>query len=60
MCRKKPWYVETGKGSLRFTPEKTMPCVRTAATAALVPIDLDMRMKPPLGLIGSFWRNLSF
>jgi len=28
--------------------EKTIPCVKIAATAALVPIAMDLRMKPPL------------
>ena len=27
--------------------ENTMPCVKTAATAALIPIDLGLSMKPP-------------
>src|ERR1035438_7103740 len=48
MCWKNPWYVEIGKGSFKFTPEKTMPCVKTAATAVPVPIEMDLPMKPPL------------
>jgi hypothetical protein len=28
--------------------EKTMPWVQTAATTAPVPIDMDLRMKPPV------------
>jgi hypothetical protein len=57
MCWKNPWYVEIGKGSFKFTAEKTVPYVKTAATVALVPIDLDLLMEPSTVLIGSFWRN---
>jgi len=56
MCRKKSWYMETGNGSSKFTPEKTTPCVTTAATAALVAIDMDLRIKPPVFLSASSGR----